>query len=252
MKAIQRQSDRFGGHQARGAPIAEQQEAQHLLELPLFLQMQAGQFQIDHQHLRVRFRSHDVARQLQRVHRREAAHEADDGALDGRRKTRVLHDVEVESRRGEPGAACHDQMGDRVAFRRDVERADRLTRQRQRRIAIQRHARAGGWKVAAPIEPLAVEDVIARLRSWREERIAMLDVGQIGHAVEQRAAPRIGQRGAGEVHELGVDVILRNRGADPVEPRLGQVVALSLTPCAWTQPGAGSFPRRSGTGHQLC
>ena len=82
VEAIQRKPGRFGGNQAGTAAVAEQQEAQHLLELPLFLQMQAGKFQVDHQHLGVRFRADDVARQLQRVHRGEAAHEADDGAFD--------------------------------------------------------------------------------------------------------------------------------------------------------------------------
>ena len=35
----------------------------------------------------------------------------------------------------------------------------------------------------------------------------MLDVGEVGHAVEQRAAARVGQRGAREIDELGVDVV---------------------------------------------
>ena len=57
LEAIQRESGRFGGDQARAAAVAEQQEAQHLLEPPLLLQMQTGEFQIDHQHLGTRLRA---------------------------------------------------------------------------------------------------------------------------------------------------------------------------------------------------
>ena len=49
----------------------------------------------------------------------------------------------------------------------------------------------------------------------------MLDVGQAHHAVEQRYRMLVRQRGTGEVDEFGVDVVRRNRGADPVEPGLG-------------------------------
>ena len=41
----------FRRDQACATAIAEQQEAEHLLELPLLLKMQAGKFQIDHQNL---------------------------------------------------------------------------------------------------------------------------------------------------------------------------------------------------------
>ena len=184
MKPIEREAGRFCGYQAGAAAVAEQQEAQHFLELPLFLQMQTGKFQIDHQHLGVRFRADDVARELERIDRSETAHEANDGALDGRRKAAVLHDVEIESRRGEPGAACHDQVGDRAALRCDVERGDGLASQGQRRLAIQRHARAGGREVATEIKPVAVKNVIARLRPGCEEREAVLDVSEIRHAIE--------------------------------------------------------------------
>ena len=46
----------------------------------------------------------------------------------------------------------------------------------------------------------------------------MLDVGKVGHAIEQREASRVLQRGAREINELGVDVVRRHRGADAVEP----------------------------------
>ena len=56
-----------------------------------------------------------------------------------------------------------------VALLLDVERGDRLARQRERRIAEKRHACAGGGKRATQIEAVAVEHVIARLRSRRED-----------------------------------------------------------------------------------
>ena len=83
-----------------------------------------------------------------------------------------------------------------AALGRDVERGDGLARQRACRLAIQRHPGASGGECAPQIEAVAVENVIARLGSRCEQREAMLDVGEVGHAIEQREASCIGQRGA--------------------------------------------------------
>ena len=230
METIERQAGGFGGHQAGTAAVAEQQEAQHLLEFPLLLKMQAGEFQVDHQHLRLWFGAHDVAGELQCVHRGEATHEADDCAFDGRRKAGRLHDVEIEAGGGEAGAACHDQVGYGGAIAFDVQCGDRLFRECQRLAFEAGHAVGGGGEVAAPVETLAVEEVIARLRSRFEEGEPVLDVGQAHHAIEQRGGARVRQSGAGEVDELRVDVVRGYRGADPVEPGLGHLGPFLLCP----------------------
>jgi hypothetical protein len=202
--------------------------------------MQARQFKVDHQNLGIGFRADDVTREPERVDGREAAHEAHDGALDRRGKARVLHDVEVEPRCCEARAAHDDQMRDPRPLRRHVERRDRLARQPERCFAIQRHARARRRESAAQVEAVIVEYVIARLRSWREHREPMLDVGEVGHAVEQRTTSRIAKRSAREVDELGVDVVRRHRGADPVQPNFPH-----STTFASGAPGRDADARRS-------
>jgi hypothetical protein len=81
---------------------------------------------------------------------------------------------------------------------------------------IQRHARGGRRKRAPPIEPTGIEDLVARLRSGLDHRIAVLDVGQRSHPVEQRPLVRVHDRIAAKLDERGMDVIRRDRGADPV------------------------------------
>ena len=49
----------------------------------------------------------------ERRHRGVAAHEADQRPLDRTTQAEARGDQLVQARRGEPGAACHDQMGDR-------------------------------------------------------------------------------------------------------------------------------------------
>ena len=69
----------------------------------------------------------------------------------------------------------------------------------------------------------------------------MLDVGQLRHAVEQRAAACVGQRGAREIDEFRVDVVRRHRGADPVEPGLGHHGSFDLVH-AWMWGGSSDVP----------
>ena len=159
--------------------------------------------------------------EFQRVHRGEAAHEADDGALHAVAQAGLAHDLEVEARCGEAGTARDDQMGDGGAFVRDVERGDRLGGERERGGFVAGHAGCGAGEGAAAIECLAVENVIARLRAGGEDRVAVLDVGQSDHAVEQRGGAIIQCGGAAEIDEFGVDVVRRHRGADAIEPGLG-------------------------------
>lgn len=112
-------------------------------------------------------------------------------------------------------------MGDGVAIACYVERGDGLAGEREGSGFVTRHACGRGWETTAAIERLAVKNVIARLRAGSEDGIAVLDVGQRDHAVEQRDGAFVHRRGAAEVDEFGMDVVRRHRGADAIEPGLG-------------------------------
>ena len=112
LEAAQGDAGRVGGDQAAEAPSPNSRKLSSFSILPIFLQMQAGEFEVDHQHLGVRFGADDVVGEFQRVHRGEAAHEADDGALDAVAQAGLAHDLEVEAGGGEAGATCDDQVGD--------------------------------------------------------------------------------------------------------------------------------------------
>jgi hypothetical protein len=77
-----------------------------------FLEVQRADLDIDDQNPRLGLGAHDVARQLQRVDRGVAAHEADHGALDRVLQAAAGYQFEVYARRGKAGAGCDDQMGD--------------------------------------------------------------------------------------------------------------------------------------------
>jgi hypothetical protein len=64
------------------AAVREKKEAEQLREVRGLSKMQRAKFQIKDQNAGVRFRTDDVARKLERVNRRIAAHEANDCSLD--------------------------------------------------------------------------------------------------------------------------------------------------------------------------
>jgi hypothetical protein len=108
------------------AAIGKDQEGQHLLQILRLLQMQGAEFQVHDQNLRVGFRAHDVARKLEGIEGRVAAHEGDHAALDRRTKPKDGCDLHIQPRRIEAGAGGHNQVGDGVAPVGDTEPADRL------------------------------------------------------------------------------------------------------------------------------
>src|SRR5678815_4496194 len=77
----------------------------------------------------------------------------------------------------------------------------------------------------------------------------MLDVGKIRHAVEQRPTACVRQCGAGEIDEFRMDIVLRDRGANPVQPDLGHHPA--QPPAAWPRSAncmnTGTAAARSAT-----
>ena len=139
-----------------------------------------------------------------------------DGAQPG-----VVHDVQIETRRGEAGAACDDQMGDRIAVHLQLGGGDRLGGQRPGLRLEPRHARAGRGEGAAAIEPVAVQPAVLRSGAGREDGEAVPDIGHGGHPGEQRLAALIRQQRLAEFDAGGVNVVRRRCGADPVQPGLG-------------------------------
>ena len=85
---------------------------------------------------------------------------------------------------------------------------------------IQPHTLGGGGEGAAAVEASGVEDLVARLRPRLEDGVAMLDVGQARHAVEQRALVPVRERVPAELDEGCVDVMGRDRCGNAVEPSL--------------------------------
>ena len=94
----------------RGA-VAEDQEAEHLLEVGRLLEVQGAELHADDEHARPRLGAHHVARELERVDGRVAAHEPHHRALHGRVEAQALHELEVDAGRREARAGDRDDVG---------------------------------------------------------------------------------------------------------------------------------------------
>src|SRR5262245_49335640 len=105
----------LGGDERGGATVAPQQEGEELGEVARILEMQRAELEIHDQDSCLRIGADDVARKFQRVDRGIAAHEADDGALDRAGEAAALEEFEIETRRGEAGAAGYEQMSEAFA-----------------------------------------------------------------------------------------------------------------------------------------
>src|SRR5262245_2667987 len=105
----------LGGDERGGAAVAPKKEGEKLGEVARILEMQRAKLEIHDQDSRLRVGANDVPRKLQRVDRGIAAHEADDGALDRAGETAAFHEFEIETGRGEAGAAGYEQMGEAFA-----------------------------------------------------------------------------------------------------------------------------------------
>src|SRR5262245_41986011 len=98
----------LGGDERGGAAVAPKKEGEKLGEVARILEMQRAELEIHDQDSRLRIGADDVARELQRVDRGIAAHKADDRALNRAGKAAALHEFEIETRRGEAGAAGYE------------------------------------------------------------------------------------------------------------------------------------------------
>ena len=97
-------------------------------------------------------------------------------------------------------------MRDAVPFALQLERFNGLQSKRQRLDFIQRHAGAGAGKIATAIEAVGID--LAGIDVARPQRRKPVgDAGALGHPVEHRARPGIGQQRAREGDERRMDVV---------------------------------------------
>ena len=80
---------------------------------------------------------------------------------------------------------------------------------------VEPHARLGAGKGAAREETDPVQH--RRAGVGLDERVAVIDLGTLGHAAEQPAGPVVGQQRGGIIDELAMHIVPRHRGGDPVE-----------------------------------
>ncbi len=163
-EAVERETHRFGGEDAGGAAIGEEQEAEHLLEIVGFLQVQRAELEVHHEHARVRFGADDVARGLEAVDGGVAAHEADHGALDRGAEAEMVDDVEVEPRRVQAGAGGDEDMRDGAALcGRDLQVVDERAAHEDGGEALEDlHALRGVGEAAADVDLVRVEPELRR------------------------------------------------------------------------------------------
>jgi hypothetical protein len=193
VEAVERDAHGLRSHQRGGATVAEQQERQHLLDVVGFLAVQAAKLQVDGQHPGVLLRTHDMARQLERVHGRVASHEADDGALDRRRQAAARHQLEIEARRRKAGAARHHQMSDLAAVGAKPEPLDRGNGKRRGVLFVHAHARRRARQLAPPIEFAASADLLGNIGEG-QAGIAVFDARPLRHAAEQERRTQVPRR----------------------------------------------------------
>jgi hypothetical protein len=205
----------LGADQARRAAVGEDQEGEHALQVARLLQVDRAQLQVQHQHPCRRLRAHDVGGELQPREGGLAAHEAHHGALHPAAQPQMLHDLEVEAGRVEAGAGGDDEVGDRRPARLQPERIEGAAGEVEGVRLEEAHPRGGVGKGAAPEEAHPVERARRRIRL--DERVAMVDLRPVGHALEQPPRALVREQRRRVLNELAMHVVGRHRRGDPVE-----------------------------------
>ncbi len=129
------------------------------------------------------FGADDVVGGAQRGHAGIASHEPDQGPLDAGRHAQPRRQHLVQSRRGEAGAGCDDDMGE--AGRVLAQRRHSLRCQLNRVAFVADHAGGGGGEAAAVQETLRIH-LRGAGRPELQDGVAVFDAGTLGHAVEHR------------------------------------------------------------------
>ena len=183
----------------------------------MLLEVQRAQLDRDDQHARLGLRSHDVARQLERVDRRGTAHEADHRTLDGVGQCEVADDRLIESRRHEAGAGDADHVRDAARLAIESELVERAPDE-PRRLALENaHPRPRRGERARHVEAILLGSDVAAGRCGLQCGPAIVDRAALDHAAEQRVLALARETAAGEVDEDGVHVVVRHGRDDSVE-----------------------------------
>src|SRR5579863_3437115 len=175
-KAVDGKAGGLGAHQRRRAPVREEQEGEHLLEVLSLLQVERAEFEIENEDGGVGSGSDDMARGLERIHGGIAAHEADHGALDRGAQAEMMDDVEVEARRVESGARSDDDVRDAAALiAGDGQLVERAARELRGKTLEELHAARSIRKSAAHVEVLGVAPGAVLGYDGLDEGVAMFD-----------------------------------------------------------------------------
>ena len=156
-KAVEGEADGLGGDEIGGAAIGKDREGEQLLEILGLLHVQGAELEREEQDFGAGFGANDVAGGLERIDGGIAAHEADEGALDGGVKVEKLDDFVVEAGRVEAGAAGHDDVGNALAFGvGECELQECATRELRSELPKGLHAPRSGGEVAAHEESVCI------------------------------------------------------------------------------------------------
>jgi len=128
---------------AGGASIREKQKGHHPLKLVVLLKVQRAKLDAQDEHLGLGFGADDMARCLEGVHSRVAAHEADDRTLDGGVETNAIDHLQIDAWRRKSRARGDDQMRDFALAITEVQRLDGALGENGRLDLIFAHAFAG-------------------------------------------------------------------------------------------------------------
>ena len=164
-----------------------------------------------------------MPRQLERVDRRVAAHEADHRAFHRARQSATCDDFQIQAGRGETGAACDQDMRQPFARRSKVQLFDGRRRKGRRLTLKEPHTRGGGRKISAPVEVIGRCRSAIRMCRGIQIGIAVLDPGSFRHAAEERRIAFVPiQKRMTELQEGLMHIVGRHGGRDPIDMRVSQ------------------------------
>ena len=201
------------------AAVGEDQKGQHLLEARRLLEVDGADFEVENEDARGRLRADDVARELQRVHGRVAAHEADHGALDRGIEVAALHEIEVQPGRVQPGARRDHHVGDAPPIRPQVEAGHRAFGQVGGVLLVEAHPLGGARKVPATVDAGRVHRRSLGIVGGGADGVAVGDLRLVDEAVEDGQRARILQQRPRKTNEGLMAVVGRNGRGDAVDVR---------------------------------
>jgi len=232
-KAVNGEADRLGANEIGGATIGEDEEGEQLFEILGVLKVQRAELEAEQQDFGVRFRANDMTGGFERVDSGVAAHESDEGALDGGIEAQVLDDVIVEPRGVETSAGGDNDVSDGLALAgSECKLAEGAMGELRGELFEGLHAAGGGGEFAGDKKGVRVAHFSIGSDDGVEEGIAMVDGRLAHHAAEEVSGSAVGQEGLGEGDEGTVHVVRRRCSGDAVEvgSRQDRVSEMALGP----------------------